>query len=54
MMAMEWYNVKQPTSPTLVKLEQKFVRLEKALKDFYGKRFKDYKPRIKRAYQSFR
>lgn len=54
MMAMEWYNVKQPTSPTLVKLEQKFLRLEKALKDFYGKRFKDYRPRLGRAYQSFR
>lgn len=54
MMAMEWYNVKQPTSPTLVKLEQKFLRLEKALKDFYGKRFKGYKPRIGRAYSSYR
>jgi hypothetical protein len=54
MMAMEWYNVKQPTSPTLVKLEQKFLRLEKALKDFYGKRFKDYKPRVGRAKVSYR
>lgn len=54
MMAIDWYNVKQATHPTLVKLEQKFLRLEKELKEFYSKRFQDYKPRVGRARESFK
>jgi hypothetical protein len=51
---IEWLKVKQPTSPTLPILIQDDLRVEASLKAFYGKRFKDYKPRIGRAYQSYR
>ena len=54
MMAIDWYNVKQSQSGTLVKLEQKYLKLEKALKDFYSNRFKDFKPRIRRKLESYR
>lgn len=54
MMAIDWYNVKQPTSPTLPRLEQQYLILERNIKEFYGKRFKDYKPKIGRARVSYR
>jgi len=52
--SIEWLKVKQPQSPTLPILIQDDLKLEKSMKDFYGKRFKDLKPKITRAYQSFR
>lgn len=52
--AIEWYKVKQPQSPTLIQLQQDDLKLEKALKEFYGSRFKDYKPRIGRRKVSYR
>lgn len=52
--AIEWYKVKQPQSPTLIQLQQDDLKLEKALKEFYGVRFKNLKPRITRVSQSFK
>jgi hypothetical protein len=52
--AIEWYKVKQPQSPTLPILIQDDLKLEQSLKEYYGKRFKDYKPRISRAYARYK
>lgn len=52
--SIEWLKIKQPQSPTLPQLQADYLKMEKAIKDFYGKRFKDYKPRIGRAYQSYK
>jgi len=52
--SIEWYKVKQPKSPTLLQLQQDDLKLEKSMKDFYGKRFKNYTPKISRAYQSYK
>jgi hypothetical protein len=52
--AIEWYKVKQPNSPTLQILLQDESRLELEIRQFYASRFKDYKPRIKRAYESYK
>ncbi len=52
--SIEWYKVKQPTSPTLQVLMQDEAKLEAQIVEHYGKRFKNYKPRISRAYQSFK
>lgn len=52
--SIEWLKVKQPNSPTLAILLQDDIRVEKSLKDYYGKRFKDYKSRIGRAYASYK
>jgi len=30
------------------------LKLEKSMKDFYGKRFKNYTPKIGRAYKSYK
>lgn len=54
MMAIDWYYIKQSTHPTLVKLEQRYLELKKALEEHYSSRFKDYKPRIGRAKVSFK
>ncbi|MDA3802826.1 MAG: hypothetical protein PF488_02930 [Patescibacteria group bacterium] len=54
MTAIEWYKVKQAQSPTLPQLQQDQLRLEKSIKDFYGIRFNDYKPKVGRAKQSYR
>ena len=54
MASVEWLKVKQPTSPTLPGLIQDQLRIEKSIKDFYGKRFKNKVPRIGRAYNSFK
>ena len=52
--AIEFYKVKQPQSPTLPILIQDDLKLENSIKEFYGKRFKDYAPRITRASQSYK
>ena len=52
--AIEWYKVKQPQSPTLQGLIQDYLKIEQSIIQYYGKRFKDYKPRISRAYQSYK
>lgn len=52
--AIEWYKVKQPQSPTLPILIQDDLKLEQSLKEFYAKRFKDYVPKISRAYQRYK
>lgn len=52
--SIEWYKVKQPNSPTLPILVQDDLKLEQNIKEFYSKRYKDYRPRISRAYDRFR
>ena len=52
--SIEWYKVKQPQSPTLPILLQDYARLEMTLKEFYGRRFKDYVPRISRKQERFK
>jgi len=52
--AIEWLKIKQPQSPTLPILIQDYLKMELAIKKFYSMRFKDLKPRISRAYQSYR
>jgi len=51
---IEYLKVKQPTSPTLPALMQDYLKLEQSIKQFYGKRFKDFKPRIGRLAQSYK
>ncbi len=52
--AIDWFKVKQPQSPTLPILIQDDLKLEQELKEYYSKRFKDYKPRIGRSKHSYR
>ena len=52
--SIEWYKVKQPQSPTLPILLQDYARLELTLKEFYGRRFKDYVPKISRRKERFK
>jgi len=52
--AIEWLKIKQPNSPTLPQLQADYLKMEDAIKKFYGKRFKDYKSKIGRAYQSYK
>lgn len=52
--AIKWLEIKQPQSPTLPLLYNKEAKMEKALKEHFSLRFQDYKPRIKRKYESFR
>jgi hypothetical protein len=47
--SIEWLKVKQPQSPTLPILMQDDLKLENSIREFYGRRFKDKKPRIGRA-----
>jgi hypothetical protein len=54
MMAIDWYKVKQPQSPTLPQLQQDYLILERNIKEFYGKRFKDYKPKVGRQKVSYK
>jgi len=53
-MAISWYGVKQPQSATLQVLKLDEQRLEAELKQYYGMRFKDLKPRISRMRESFK
>jgi len=52
--SIEWYKVKQPTSPTLQVLMADEAKLEAQIVEHYGKRFKDYKPKITRAYDNYK
>ncbi len=52
--SIEWLKVKQPQSPTLGLLLQDAARLEKSIKEFYGRRFKSKLPRISRMTQSYK
>jgi len=52
--AIEWLKVKQPQSPTLAILLQDAMRLEKSIKEFYGKRFKTMLPKIGRMSQNWK
>lgn len=52
--AIEWYKVKQPNSPTLPILIQDDMKLENSIREFYGKRFVDYKPRVSRKKEFYR
>jgi len=51
--SIEYLKIKQPTSPTLPILMQDYAKLELSIKQFYGKRFRDFKPRIGRAKESY-
>lgn len=52
--AIEWYKIKQPQSPTLQALSIDEQKIDQAIKEFYGVRFKDKTPRIGRAKQCFK
>jgi hypothetical protein len=52
--SIEWFKVKQPTSPTMQVLMADYQRLEQSIKEYYSKRFKDYKPRVGRLKQRFK
>lgn len=52
--AIRWLKTKQPTAPTLALYLADEQKMEIELRKFYSTRFKDYKPRIGRAYQSFK
>ena len=52
--SIEWLKIKQPQSPTLPILIQDDIKLENSIRQFYGMRFKDYKPRVGRAKVSYR
>jgi len=53
-MSIDWLQIKQPSSISLQYLLKDEAKLEKELIHFYGSRFKDKKPRIGRAYQSYK
>jgi len=53
-MAIDWLKVKQPNTPTLATYIQDYLKLEDAIKKFYNKRWKDFKPTIGRARQTFK
>ena len=52
--SIEWYKIKQPQSPTLQGYIQDYMKLEQSIKEHYSKRFKDYKPKVSRAYSTYR
>lgn len=52
--SLMWLKASNPTSPKIPMLLQDEAKLEKALVEFYGKRFKDKKPRVGRIYSSFK
>lgn len=52
--SIEWLKVKQPSSATLALLTQDDIKLEEALKTYYGKRFKSKTPKITRKYESYK
>lgn len=52
--SLMWLKASNPTSPKIPMLVQDEARLEKALVEFYGKRFKDKKPRVGRLNYSFK
>jgi hypothetical protein len=52
--SIEWYKVKQPTSPTLQVLMGEYAKIEQSIKDFYAKRFKNYAPKIGRLKQNYK
>lgn len=52
--AIDWLDVKQPQSPTLVRLLQREAEYTVRLQDFYGKRFKDLPPVIRRKQENFK
>lgn len=53
-MAIDWLKVKQPNSPTLAVYIQDYLKLEDNIKKYYNKRWKDIKPTISRARQTFK
>lgn len=52
--SIEWYKIKQPQSPTLQGYIQDYMKLEQSIKEHYSKRFKDYRPKVRRAYSTYR
>lgn len=52
--SLMWLKASNPTSPKIPMLVQDEAKLEKALVEFYGKRFKDKKPRVGRLNYSFK
>lgn len=52
--SIDWLKIKQPNSPTLAVYIQDYLKLEGSIKKFYNKRWKDYKPAIGRAKQTFK
>lgn len=52
--ALEILKVKQPNSGTMQVLAEDDQRLERNLIQYYGQRFKDYKPRVRRRPESFK
>lgn len=52
--SIEWLKIKQPNSSTLPQLQADYLKLEKNIKEYYGARFKDLKPKIGRNKETFR
>lgn len=52
--SIEWLKIKQPQSPTLPILLADEQKIDLAITQFYARRYKDYKPKIGRAKQSFK
>lgn len=51
---IEWLKIKQATHPSLPILIQDDLKLEKSIREYYGKRFKNYVSRIGRAPVSYK
>lgn len=45
--ALEWMRVKQPSNPVITHLKEDWGRYERDIRDFYSKRFAEYRPRLR-------
>ncbi|MFA5185358.1 MAG: hypothetical protein WC551_02635 [Patescibacteria group bacterium] len=45
--ALEWMRVKQPSNPVIIHLKEEWGRYERDIRDFYSKRFAEYRPRLR-------
>ncbi len=45
--ALEWMKVKQPSNPVISHLKEDWARYERDIRDFYSKRFAEYRPRMR-------
>lgn len=52
--SLEWMKIKQPDHATIVHLKEDWARYERDIRQFYTERWKDYKPRMKRAKVNWR
>ncbi len=52
--SLEWMKIKQPDHKTILHLKEDWARYERDVRQFYVERFKDYRPKIKRAKVNWR